>query len=784
MSLLKNIFSFLFLIVFYSVLGQKTHLVKGIVQNSEQLPLPGVNIFLKSQPQTGTFTDDKGYFELEIPEGKNLLIVSYTGYRDKIIEINSNKNLYLNIILKQQNNQLNEILIEVKETKKDEFKKLIGTEKISIEKIEKLPILLGEIDILKAVQLLPGVKSTGEGSAGFSVHGGNVDQNLILLDGSAIYHPTHLLGFFSVFSSDIIKDLKLYKNSFPASYGNRLSSVLDVKTRKGDMQKYHYGAGIGFVSAQMFAEGPVMKDKISFLISGRRSYADMFLPYLPFEEIKNAKVNFFDVNAKLNFDLNPNNKLQFSMYNGRDKYQPFQNFYMNYGNTAFSLIFKHRFNTRLKTTSSLTYSKYDYEISSFENIDHVDYVFDISLAIDSKRFKQDFVFVSNNKNHFNFGVDAYYHTIKPGDLKNNISGVESVDFPDRNAAELGVYLQHKTKLSKKIYLSYGLRTSIFSRLGEETFYKFNHLGETIDTLYANKYQSVKTFTKWAPRISFNWQLTEKTYLKFAYDKTYQFLHYLINDATTTPTDLWIPSSINLEPQESDQYSLEFNKMIKDNFLFSIGGYYRDLQNVTDYKIGTTLSLSPYIERDLVQGIGQAYGIEFLLKKNTGKLTGSASYTYSKSKRKFTEINENMWYPAAVDHPNDININLTYEINKRVHLTAIWIYYTGRAITFPAGTYQIDVHNVLFFSHRNANRLPDYHRLDLSLLLKNKKYKTVGNVKIKRKAESYWNFSIFNAYARENTFMMRYKYDEVTETINAYQVTLFKFIPSISYHIKF
>ncbi len=773
----------LFLFTVLKIWGQ-TPVIKGLVYNNEHQPLPDVHVFLKKQPDKGTITNDKGYFELKVNPGKHNLVIAYLGYRQQIIKLDTNQDKYLIINLKPQKNELNEVLIEVKETQKTELKKLMGIEKIDLKKIEKLPVLLGEIDVLKAVQLLPGVKATGEGGAGFSVHGGSSDQNLILLDGAQIYHPTHLLGFFSIFSSDVIQNIKLYKSSFPASYGNRLSSVLDVKTRKGNMQNFHWGGGIGLISAQAFAEGPLLKNKASFIVSGRRSYADLYLPYLPYDEIKDAKANFYDLNAKLNIDLNRNNHLQLSAYTGRDLYQPYADFNMNYGNTALSIDFNHRFNNHLTANTRLIYSRYDYEISSHENIDHVDYVFDISLAIESQNFKQNFKWQINRNNQLDTGIDAYYHTIKPGNLKNNISGVENADFPDRHAAEIGLYVQHTTRIMKKLQLSYGLRTSVFERLGKETFYKFNNLGETIDTLYADKNQSVIEFVKWAPRISINWQPDNKHALKLSYDKTYQFLHYLINDATTTPTDLWIPSSINLKPQESDQYSFEFNKLIDHKYILSLGGYYRDLQYVTDYKIGTTLSLSPYIERDLVQGTGHAYGLEFLLKKNTGKLTGSLSYTFSKTERKFEGINEGMWFPAAVDHPHDISLKTTYRLNERMHIAALWTYYTGRAITFPAGSYQINVHDILFFSHRNANRLPDYHRLDISFFLKNKKYKTIGGQKIKRKYESFWNFSIFNVYARDNTYMIRFKYDENTEKIDAYQVTLFKFIPSVTYHFKF
>jgi hypothetical protein len=780
---MKQKVSFLFLFLSFHLFAQN-YILGGVILDENDKPLDGVNIFLKNNPKKGVSTSDDGYFEINLPQGKHLIIVSYLGYQQKEFPVDLKKNKYIIIHLNPAIDKLNEIVIKVKETNKKELIKYIGVTKLNIKKIEKIPMLLGERDVLKAIQILPGVKTTSEGSAGFSVHGGSTDQNLILLDGAPVYHPSHLLGFFSVFTPDIIRDLKLFKSSIPASYGNRLSSILDVNTRIGNKNDFHIGGGIGLIAAQAYVEGPIRKEKSSYLFSARRTYADLYVPFLNIEDIKDAKTNFYDLNLKLDFDLNKKSNLQINAYTGRDIYEPYPTFLMNYGNSVGSIHFTHRFNNKLTGKTSAIFSQYDYEISLEENIDHQDYVFDISMAIQNNNFKQNFDYKINEKNKLNFGIDVYYHTIKPGDLKNNIKGQEHYEYPDRHAAEFDIYAQHLTKLGKNIRFSYGLRASIFSRLGKETFYKYNELGETTDTLYAGKYESVKTFYKFAPRLALNWRLHKNTSIKLSYDKTYQFLHYLINDATTTPTDLWLPSGINLKPQSSDQYSIEYNQAIGKKYFLSIGGYYRDIQDITDYKIGTTLSLSPYIESDLTQGKGRAYGLEFLLKKSTGKFTGSLAYTYSKTEKIFNEINEGKWYPAAEDRPHDLSILGSYQLSDRVKISTMFTYYSGRPITLPAGTYLIDTHVVLFFSHRNANRLPDYQRLDVSFTWENKKYKQIGGKKIKKKFESYWNFSIYNVYAYDNTFMLKFKYDEETETIDAYKVTLFKFVPSISYHFKF
>ena len=769
---------------FTGLFAQKTYTLAGLVTDDKDKALEAVNIFVANQTEKGVGTDASGYFELSLPAGKHQISIAYLGFKQKTISVDLQKNKYIVIKLKEEKTNLNEIVITVKETNKRELVKLIGVTKLNMKKIEQIPMLLGERDVLKAVQLLPGVKATSEGSAGFSVHGGSVDQNLVLLDGAPVYHVSHLMGFFSVFTPDIIKNLHLYKNSIPASYGNRLSSILDVKTNTGNMESFHFGGGMGLIASQLYVEGPLQKDKSSFFISGRKSYADLYTPYIDLEGIKDAKINFFDVNAKLDFKLNNHSSLAFSAYKGRDYYKPASDFSMDYGNEIISLSYRNKLNDKLLSTTSAFYSKYDYAISVRDNVDHQDYVFDISLGIDSKNIKQNFDYRLNLKNKFAFGVDAYLHTIKPGRLQNKITGTDNKPVIDRHAAELDFYAQYQTKISKSLQLFAGLRTSVFARLGEETFYKFNEYGEATDTLYAGKNKSVKKFVKWAPHLALNWRFNPSTAVKLSYDKTYQFLHYLINDATTTPTDLWLPSGINLQPQSSDSYSLTFNKAIGKKYFVSLGGYYRDMANITDYRIGTMLSLSNDVEKDLVQGIGKAYGVEFLFKKTQGNFTGSLSYTYSKTMKRYDVINEGNWYPSAVDRPHDLSVLGTYKFNNRLSFSMMWLYYNGRPITYPAGTYQIDVHNILFFSHRNANRLPDYHRMDISLTLKNKPFKIVDGQKVKKKFESYWNFSIYNTYAHDNTFMVKFKYDEETEKINAYQVTLFKIVPSISYHFKF
>ena len=771
-----------FIFITVTIMAQSTVIVGGVVLDEKEQALPFVNIYLKNDIHKGVSTDDTGYFELPLQKGKYTLIISYLGYDKKEVLVDLKKNKYLIIKLQPVENRLNELVISVKETPKKTLQKIIGLTKLKMSEIKAVPMLFGELDVLKAVQILPGVKPVGEGSSGFSVHGGSRGQNLILLDGAPIYHPSHILGFFSVFTPDIINNLKLYKSSIPVRFGNRLSSILEVNTRAGNKEVFHFGGGTGIIASQIYAEGPLQKKRASFLISARKSYGDMWLPMLNIDAVKDVKAGFYDFNLKIDYNLSKNSSLRLSAYTGRDHYNPDANFLMNYGNSVGGLYFKHRFNQKLTGKTSLIYTNYNYQINIKDNVDHDDYDFDIGLSIESPNFKQDFSYVLNRKHHFNFGVDAYLHSIKPGKIKNSREESQYIQYPDRQASELDFYVQHQVKINNKWRFTYGIRQSNFSQLGPGTFHKYNELGEIIDTITVGKLKPAKTYRKWAPHIAINWQPAKKSGFKLSYDRTYQFLHYLINDAaTTTPTDLWLPSSINLKPQQSDSYSLEFNQIFGKQFFFSIGGYYRDMQHITDYKIGTTLSLAGDIESNLLQQKGKAYGIEFLLKKTKGKLTGSLAYTYSKSEKIHPEINEGKWYPSVVDRPHDINLLLNYKLNKHLEFSTMWQYYTGRPITYPAGTYLIGDHVILFFSHRNANRLPDYHRLDLSVTWYNKNFNSIST---NRKWQSYWNFSIYNVYARDNAFMMQFKYDENTEKISAHQITLFKFVPAISYHFKF
>ncbi len=779
---------FFYLIIFFVALkvsAQNNFQIQGVVVNNNKEPLENVAVYLFSNHSKGTVTDNKGYFELVLPQGKYKLVVDYLGFDKNTINVDLNKNQYLIIKLNEKATNLNEMLISVNVTTRKKLARLIGVEKIKIKEIESIPVLLGEKDVLKAVQILPGVSSVSESGTAFSVHGGTADQNLISLDGAAIYHPSHLFGFFSVFIPEAVKDLQFYKTSIPPSFGSRLSSILDVKSKKTNDTEYHYGAGIGIISARGFVEGPIIKNKLSFGVYARRTYADLYTPYLKNEDIKNSKVNFYDTNLRLDWKISDKTKLSFSGYKGQDIFIPRENYDMKWGNQMASVHLMHHFNNNFISKTSLIYSDYKYAFSIEENIDHQDYNFGLGAGIKNQNIKQIFDYKLNAKNKLNFGFDSNLYTITPGVIKNNIGNeISLADQIERKAAENSVFAQHKLKIGKKLKINYGLRASMFSRLGPEIFYKFNEYGEITDTLTAGKNKSIKNFFKIAPRISLNYTLAKDLNIKASYDKTYQFLHFLYNSATTTPTDLWIPSGINLEPQESDQYSLEIGKAVGQKYYFSIGGYYRDINNITDYRIGTTLSLSSKIEGDLIQGIGKAYGIELLLKKSTGKLTGTLSYTYSKTLKQFKEINEGDWYPSSVDRPTDISILTNYKFNKRSSISAHWVFYNGRPITYPAGTYEINDHVILFFSHRNANRLPDYHRLDLSYTLKNKQYKMIDGKQIQKKYHSAWIFSIYNVYARENTYMIQFKYDEETEKINAYKITLFKFIPSISYNIRF
>ncbi len=628
--------------------------------------------------------------------------------------------------------------------------------------------------MLKTLQLLPGVKSAGEGNSGFYVRGGSADQNLILLDEATVYNASHLMGFFSVFNSDAIKDVTLYKGSQPADYGGRLASVLDIKMNDGNSKNFVVNGGIGLISSRLNVEGPIVKDKGSFIISARRTYADLFLKLSKDSLARQARLFFYDVNAKVNYRINDKNRIFLSGYFGKDVLGLGTTLGINWGNATGTFRWNHLFSEKLFSNTSLIFTNYDYKI----NVNFGGTQIDIISRIQDYSLKQDFQYFANTRNKLKFGFNSTYHKIIPGAITvTSTSPIGELNLPNKYALENAIYASDEIKLTEKLNFEYGLRLNSFSLIGPGNFSSYNADGEAIDTITYTSGQFAKTYYNLQPRISTSFIINEKSSVKAAYDRNAQNLHLLSNSTSGNPTDLWIPSSNNVKPELCDQVSLGYFRNFKENTIeFSSEVYYKNMQNQIDYKNFAQLNFNENVESQLLYGKGRAYGIEFFLKKKYGKLNGWIGYTLSRTEKKIEGINNAGWYAAKQDRTHDIAIVAIYELTKKWTVSATWVYYTGNAVTFPSGKYMVSGQVQYYYTERNGYRMPTYHRMDIGATYQAKKTE---------KLESSWNFSVYNAYGRENAYTITFQEDpnDPTKT-QAVQTSLFRWIPSVTYNFKF
>jgi hypothetical protein len=651
---------------------------------------------------------------------------------------------------------------------------LMGVQNLSIKEMNDVPVLFGEKDIFKTMQLLPGIKSAGDGNSGIFVRGGAADQNLILLDEAVVYNPSHLLGFFSTFNSDAIKDVTVYKGGMPAEYGGRLSSVVDIRMNDGNDQKLAGSGGIGLISSRLNLEGPIVKDKGSFIVSARRTYADMFLKLSKDTNVNRNSLYFYDLNAKANYKLNDHNRLYLSGYFGRDVLSFSNTFGIQWGNTTATARWNHIFNSRLFSNTSLIYSNYNYVIninSSNNNIDLVSKIKDLSL-------KEDFQYYISPTSTLKFGLDVIHHTFSPGIIDATAtSRFNSLDLPKKYDLENAAYISHEWTPIKQLRLDYGLRLSTFSILGPGSFYTYDSIGNVASTATYPSGKIVKTYFNPEPRFSASWLLDGNSSLKVSYTRNTQYLHLLSNSTAANPTDLWIPSSNNVKPGLANQESIGYYRNLANNTIeFSSELYYKTMQNQIDYKNGAQLVANINVESQLRYGKGRAYGWELFLKKKTGKFTGWISYTLSRTELQINGINNTNWYPAKQDVTHDVSLVGIYKPDKKWTLSATWVYNTGNAVTFPNGKYDLNGQTVFYYTQRNGYRMPPYHRLDLAATVENKK---------KKKWESSWTFSVYNAYNRGNAYAIIFQNDPNNPSLTqAVQYSLFKIIPSVTYNFKF
>ncbi|RYY54647.1 MAG: hypothetical protein EOO09_13605 [Chitinophagaceae bacterium] len=758
---------------FNFVRAQEKFTISGIIRSKAKgETLIGASI---RSGETGTFTNEYGFYSLTLPKGKHNLEITAVGLLTKTTDIDLSADTRINFQLEDEVKDLEAVVVNSQPRGRSISSAQMGVEKLSTKDIKNIPVLLGERDVLKTLQLLPGVKSAGDGNSGFYVRGGAGDQNLILLDEAPVYNASHLLGFFSTFNSEAIKDMTVYKGGMPAQYGGRLSSVLDLKMNDGNNQDFDVSGGLGLISAKLNLEGPIQKDKSSFLLTGRRTYVDMFLKLSGDSNTRNNTLYFYDLNAKLNYELGDKDRLYLSGYFGKDVLGVGETFGIDWGNSTGTLRWNHIYSSRLFSNTSLIFSNYNYKISIRSGGDD----FDILSKIQDWNLKQEYQLNAGSRSTLRFGFNTIAHTITPGEVKAYSSqSVNSSALQKRYSWENALFLSNTWKASSKINLTYGLRLSAFSILGKGDYYTLDQQGIVNDTLSYTRGEFVKTYVNPEPRVAASYVFNARTSVKASYARNVQNLHLVSNSTSSNPTDKWIASTNLIKPEISDQVSVGYYKDLAGNrYEFTVESYYKTMQNQIDYRDGADIfANNDAIEQQLLFGKGRAYGIEFLMRKKAGKLTGWIGYTLSKTEKKINGINSDRWYNARQDRTHDVSVVGMYELNKKWSLSATWVFYTGDAITFPAGKYRVDDQTIFYYTERNAERMPAYHRLDLGATCVLKK---------KKNWSSELSFSLYNAYGRENAYTINFRDNEDDpDKTEAVRYALFKFIPSISYNFKF
>jgi len=744
-----------------------------VVDSASGEALPNASLYV-AKISNGCITNAYGYYSLGLTAGKYSLKISYVGYKDYTLEINLDKNTLVNVHMKPVSLQMEEVEISAEKTNEAEKNLItpISSVKLTMKEIKSLPVLFGENDLLKTLQLMPGVQAAGDGNAGFYVRGGGIDQNLILLDEALVYNATHLMGFFSVFNPDAIKSVELIKGGIPANYGGRLSSVVNVHMKEGNMQDYHISGGIGLISSRLMIEGPIVKDQSSFVLTGRRTYGDLFLPLFSNPELSNSLLNFYDVNIKANYKLGSKDRVFVSGYTGSDQFKYIENFYLKWGNNTATIRWNHLFNEKLFSNTSFIISNYNYYIRLGDEINQ----FAIQSLLNSYQLKSDFYYYRKPESTIRTGYNLIYHRFNPANITSGEDGpLPNTELDKKKGLEGAVYFMHEAKRFSNFSFVSGLRLSFFGLLAPETVQLYNN-GHSFDTL-AFKTGFVKTYFVLEPRISAIYSISESSSVKFSISKTSQFLHLLSNSTTSKPTDIWTPSSYNVKPQIARQYAMGYYKDFFKNMLqTSVELYYKSMLNQIDYRDNADLLLNSDIESQLVTGRGWSYGIEFFVKYNNNKWHGWVAYTWSKTERKFEEINHGKTFPAKNDRRHDISVVTQYQLNKYWSFSTNWVFYSGNAATFPAGKYQLDNTSVNLYTERNGYRMPDYHRLDVAAT-----YRFIS----KKLKHAELVLSIYNLYNHENAYSIDFKPNENNPAeMQAVQLTLFKIIPSITFNFQF
>tara|TARA_R110002051_G_scaffold56046_7_gene103931 strand:- start:11300 stop:13699 length:2400 start_codon:yes stop_codon:yes gene_type:complete len=790
----------LILFLFFSsyTWSQQKYTVSGTISEiSSNETLIGVTIAIP-ELKTGVTTNEYGFYSLTLPEGTYKVLISNLGFKDILQEITLTENKRLDYLLEEEAEELEEVVVVENVEKMDIRKPQMSVNTLSVSTIKKIPVILGEADVIKSILLLPGVTNAGEGASGYNVRGGAVDQNLILLDEAIIFNSSHLFGFFSVFNPDAIKDIKLYKGGIPARYGGRVSSVLDIFQKEGNSKEFKMNGGIGAVASRLLLEGPIKKDKAAFLIGGRASYAHLFLPLF---DIDNTAY-FYDLNTKLNYRLNEKNNIFLSGYFGRDVFGISDSFVNTYGNAVGNFRWNHLFSDKLFSNLSIIYSDYYYGLK-------LDFVgFNWNSGIRNFNIKYDLKHYANDKLQINYGVNNVYYQFNPGKIEpsNSESGIVEEQLIQKYANEFAAYIDVEQKITDKLSVGYGLRFSQFIRLGQDELNVYaNNLpvdfnpfqliyteAKPIDVIKPGRRKTLITFYNFEPRASLSYTLNESSSIKASYTRLSQYLHLLSNTSSPTPLDVWTPSGPFTKPQLLDQYAVGYFKNIK-NSEYSVESevFYKDVQNRIDYIDGANLIANNAIEQVILNGEARAYGLELLFRKNEGKLQGWLAYTLSKSEQRTpgrtlatdngrsnleSGINFGNWYNTPYDKTHDVSIFMSYDLNKKWSFSSNFTYQTGQPTNYPIGQFEFQGLTVPYYGLRNTQRLPAYNRLDLSATLSPKKNST-------KKIKGEWVFSLYNVYNRKNAASINFRRNDDTGANEAVRTSIFGIVPAVTYNFK-
>jgi hypothetical protein len=784
--------SFLFLWLFpTSIIGQEKFTLSGVITDAAtKETLIGVSLFIE-ETKTGVITNGYGFYSISLPKGNYTLSISYLGYQNESNKITLSQNTKKNITLINATQSLDEVIINTSTNRAAVRKPEMSVNKLSIQEIKEMPVLLGEVDVIKSLLTLPGVTNAGEGQSGFNVRGGGADQNLVLLDEATIYNSSHLFGLFSVFNPDAIKDLKLYKGGIPSRYGGRLSSILDIYQKEGNKNDFHMNGGIGVISSRILAEGPIIKEKSSFLVAGRASYAHLFLKLT---DNKNSAY-FYDLNTKLSYTINDNNNIYLSGYFGRDVFQLNNSFINTYGNSVVNFRWNHLYSDKLFSNLSLIYSDYYYGLQ-------LDFVgFNWESGIKNYNFKYDFKHYASDKLKINYGIQSTYYAFNPGKIEpsSDESTVNRDQLDKKYALENAVYVDIEHQITKNLALNYGLRYTSFFRLGQQTLNIYHQdqpvvfnpelqLYESAEPIGTKSYSSnqiIANFDNLEPRFAISYAFNDDQSIKAGYNRMSQYLHLISNTQSPTPLDVWAPSDQFLQPQLLDQVALGYFQNFKDDsYSLETEVFYKDIKNRVDYIDGANLIANEAIERVILNGKARAYGWEVMFRKNSGKFKGWISYTLSRTEQKVagrtpieSGINNGDWYKTGYDKLHNIAIVGNYKWNEKWRFSANFSLQSGQPVTFPNGQYEYQGITVPIYNTRNQNNLPTYHRLDLAATLTPTKNKD-------RKWQSEWVFGVYNAYNRQNSASITFRQNKETSFNEAIRLSIFGIVPSATYNFKF